>query len=131
MIEILPAADHVAAFKLSGTLIEEDLDVVIADVEARLKRHDKVGIVADLTAFHDMGLRAGLKDLRYSFGKLLEWNRFPREAVITDKQWIRTLVGLAGPFIPFVAVKVFAPDESDAAFAWAGDFDPVVRSEAA
>lgn len=131
MIEILPAADHVAAFKLSGTLIEDDLDIAIAEIEARLKRHDKVGIVADLTGFHDMGLRAGIKDLRYSFGKILEWKRFPREAVITDRQWVKTLAGFAGPFIPFVSLKVFAPEESDAAFAWAGDFDPGIRAEAA
>ncbi|MET0366257.1 MAG: STAS/SEC14 domain-containing protein [Sphingobium sp.] len=131
MIEIVPAADHVAAFKLSGTLIEDDLDRAIAEIETRLKRYDKVGIVADLTGFHDMGLRAGLKDLRYSFGKILEWKRFPREAVITDKQWVRTLAGFAGPMIPLVSLKVFAPDESQAAFAWAADFDPGVRAEGA
>lgn len=127
MIEILPAADHVAAFKLSGTLIEEDLDAVIADVESRLDRHDKVGIVADLTAFHDIGVRATLKDLRYSFGKIREWRRFPREAIITDRNWIRTAIALLNPFIPFVMVKIFAPDEAEEAFRWAGDFDPGVR----
>lgn len=127
MIEILPAADHVAAFRLSGTLIEEDLDAIIADVEARLSRHDKVGVVADLTAFHDIGLRATIKDLRYSFGKILEWRRFPREAIITDRNWIRTAIAVLNPFIPFVMVKIFAPDEAEAAFAWAGDFEPGLR----
>ncbi|HEX7855648.1 MAG TPA: STAS/SEC14 domain-containing protein [Sphingobium sp.] len=131
MIELLPAAGHVAAFKLSGTLVEDDLDKVITEVEGRLKQYEKVGIVADMTGFHDIGLRASLKDLRFSFGKVFEWHRFPREAVITDKQWIKTMCSMLDPVIPFVSVKTFSPEEAEAAFAWAGDFDPGKRVEAA
>lgn len=128
MIEILPAPSHVLSLRLSGTVTREDLERVIADLEGRLRRHDRIGVVADLTGFQDMGLRAGLKDLSYSFGMIREWSRFPREAVITDKQWVRTILGLVEPLIPFVTVRVFAPEEQAAALAWAGDFDPGARS---
>jgi hypothetical protein len=121
MIEMLPAPDHVCAYRFSGTLTEEDVDRVIADIDARLARHEKLGIVADLTGFEDVSVRAGLKDLRYSFGKILEWNRFPREAIITDRHWLKTFASMAGPLLPFVALRAFGPEESEAAFAWAAD----------
>jgi hypothetical protein len=121
MIEILEAPDHVGAYKLIGTLTEEDVEAVIADVEARMARHERIGVLADLTEFHDLGLRAGLRDIRYSFGKIREWHRFPKEAIITDKQWIRTFAGLASPIIPYVTRKAFTPEERVEAFAWVGN----------
>ncbi|MBU3076451.1 STAS/SEC14 domain-containing protein [Sphingomonas quercus] len=124
MIEILPAPAHVLSLRLSGTLTQDDLERTIDDIEARLKRFDRIGVVADVTAFEDIGLRAGLKDIAYSFGKIMEWRRFPREAVIADRQWVRAAIGFIDPLVPFVTVKSFAPEESDAALAWAGGFDP-------
>ncbi len=126
MIEKLSAPDHVAAFRLSGTLTEEDVEQVIADVDARLTRHDRIGIMADLTAFHDVGLRAAIRDLRYSFGKIFEWRRFPREAIVTDRKWVRTMAAIAGPLIPFVKVRCFGSTKRDAALAWAADINGAI-----
>ena len=123
MIETLPAPDHVAAFRLSGTIDEADLERLIADIEARLQRHEKIGILADLTGFEDMTFMAGLKDARYGFGKILEWKRFPREAVVTDRGGLATLVAMANPVIPFVEVKCFKPATFEAALAWAGEIE--------
>jgi len=130
MLEILSSPDHVGAYRLDGVLTEEDYDRVVADIDMRLERFDRIGIVADLTGFRDLTVRAGLKDLRYSFGKILEWRRFPREAVIADRQWIKTLAELANPIIPFVEIRVFQPADRDAAMAWAADFEPGSRRHA-
>lgn len=124
MLEILPAPDHVAAYRLSDTLTEADYEKVIADIEARLDRHERVSVVADLTGFHDITLRAGLMDLRYGFSKLGSLNRFPREALITDKHWLATMAQMIGPLVPFVAIRTFKPGETDAAVTWAADIDP-------
>lgn len=123
MLDILPAADHVCAFRVTGTLDEPDFDRVIAAIESRLERHEKIGIVADLTGFEDMTFRAGLKDARYGFGKLTQLRRFPRQAVITDKRWIETLAGLASPLLPFIEVRCFKPGEFDAALAFASEIE--------
>lgn len=123
MLEILPAADHVAAFRISGTLTEPDFDRLAAEIESRLERHDKLGIFADLTGFEDMTFRAGLKDARYGFGKLAQLRRFPREAVVTDRGWIETLVAIANPLLPFVEVRSFKPAEFDVALAWASEVE--------
>jgi hypothetical protein len=123
MLEMLTAPDHVGAYKLRGTLSEGDLDRVIADIDARLARHGRIGLLVDLTGFEDLTLRAGLKDLRYSFGKVLEWRRFPREAIVTDKQWVKTLVKIVDPLVPFIELRTFDPGEADAALAWASEIE--------
>ncbi|MCO5091439.1 STAS/SEC14 domain-containing protein [Bosea sp. (in: a-proteobacteria)] len=123
MLTILPAPDHVAAYRLSQTLTAEDLDAVMADIEARLSRHEKLGILADLTDFTDMTLAAAWKDARYGISKLWELNRFPREAVITDKGWLTSFVELLSPAIPFVTVRAFKPEDYGKALAWAGDIE--------
>ncbi|SEG52878.1 STAS/SEC14 domain-containing protein [Bosea lathyri] len=123
MFEILPAPDHVAAYRLSGILTEADLDGVIADIEDRLTRHEKLGILADLTGFEDMTFRAGLRDARYGLSMIRQLKRFPREAVVTDKGWIESLIGIANPIIPHVEVKSFKPAEFDAALAWATEIE--------
>jgi len=81
MIEILASPDHVVAMKLSGTVSGHDYDRVVAEVDAKLDGHDRIGVLVDLTGFEDMTLEAGAKDARYGLRRLWELKRFPREAV--------------------------------------------------
>lgn len=121
MIEFPPAPDHVFAVRVTGTLDADEYDTLVAALEAKLARHDRVGVYADLTGFDDITLRAGAKDLRYSFSKLFQLKRFPREAVVTDKEWIRSLARMADPILP-VEIKAFDPAGRETALAWAGGF---------
>jgi hypothetical protein len=121
MIEFVSAPDHVFAVRLGGTLTSQDVDGSVREIEAKLQRHKRIGIFADLTGFEDVTGEALIMDFKYSFDKFGEWKRFPREAVVTDKKWIRALAALADPFVPQVEIKVFTPEERDEALAWASD----------
>lgn len=99
----------------------DDYRKVIAEVEAKLARHPKIGVLVDLTAFTDATLEAMGEDLRYSLGKIFELSRFPREAVITRKGWIQGLCKIVSPLLPGVEVRSFTPEEGDAAMAWVSD----------
>lgn len=123
MLTILPAPDHVAAYRLSQTLTGEDLDAIMVDLEARLARHEKLGILADMSDFTDMTLTAAWKDARYGIGKLWELKRFPKEAVITDKGWLAGFIDLLDPAIRFVKVRAFKPEDYEKALAWVGDIE--------
>ncbi len=118
MIELIDAPDHVVAMKLSGTLTGEDYDAVIREVEAKLGRHAKIGVLVDLCEFTDVTAEAALDDLRYGFSKLFQLSRFPREALITDKHWMKVVARVVSPLIPFVEVRAFPSAERDAAMAW-------------
>lgn len=121
MLELLDTPDHVVAFSLAGTLTGEDYDRIVAEVEGKLSRHQRIGVLVDLVSFEDLTLEAGAKDVAYSLKSLWRLNRFPREAVITDKEWVRTLARLADRLVPGVEVRAFSPPERDAALAWVGD----------
>jgi hypothetical protein len=119
MIEFLPAPDHVVAMRLTGRLTVEEYDRVIAQVEARLGRHETIGLFVDTVGFEDISAEAALKDLRYGLGKIGQWKRFARGAVVTDRRWMRMLVGLADPLLPQMQIRAFEPSQRDEALAWA------------
>jgi len=121
MIEVLSAPDHVVALHASGSLTAGDYEAAIAEIEAKLGRHDKVGLFVDMTGFEDITGEGVMKNLQYSFGKIGEWRRFPREAIVTEKQWVKTLVEVVDPLLPQVEVRTFAPAEREQALAWAAD----------
>ena len=54
----------------------------------------------------------------FSLSLLGDLKRFPREAVISDKRWVRVLSGIAGPLVPHVELKVFGTSEREAAMTW-------------
>ncbi len=121
MIEILTSPDHVVALKLSGTLSGEDYDKIVAELEARLDRHEQIGVLVDLVGFKDFTFEAGAKDLQYGLRNLWHLKRFPREAVITDKEWVRALARIGDPIIPHVEVRTFEPGEGEMAMSWVSD----------
>ncbi len=94
---------------------------MISEIEAKLKIHEKIGILFDAVGFDDMTADALRKDVTYSFSKLGEWNRFARNALITDKQWMKALAAGVALFIPSIEIKTFDPGERDAAITWVSE----------
>ena len=121
MIEMLNSPDHVVAFKFSGELSADEYDRIVADVEAKLDRHDRLGVLVDLVDFNDISMAAAGKDTRYSLSKIWELKRFPREAIVTDKAWMRALARIASPLVPHVEVRAFDPGDEAAALSWVSD----------
>jgi hypothetical protein len=124
MIEFLPSPSHVVAMRLTGTLTGPDIDRSIGTIEVALGRHRRIGVLADTTGFTDLTPEALAKDVRYSFGKIAEWSRFQRAAVITDKTWLKLWVRTTSAFVPGVEARTFEPSEADAALAWVSQVDP-------
>jgi hypothetical protein len=124
MIEILEAPDHVFAARFVDALTGADFEVVEREIEARLARHGRIGIVADVTGLKSVTPEALAKDLRYNISKLGHWRQFPREAVITQRAWMAAVTRVLDPLVPHVEVRPFHPDEQAAAISWAADFPP-------
>ena len=45
MLEVLQSPDRVAAFAICGTLTGGDYDRIVAEVEAKLARHERIGVL--------------------------------------------------------------------------------------
>lgn len=119
MIETVEAPDHVLAYRYTGILTAEDYDRVIAVLEDKLKRHDKVGVYADMTGFTGLTPEAMAHDLKYSISKLGQLDRYHRAALVTDNPWLEGLTKMASGLVPAIEARVFKPGEADAALAWA------------
>ncbi len=121
MIEILPSRPHVAAFRFQGTLTGDDYDRCIAELEARLSLHERIGIYTDLAAMTGITPEAMGKDLRFALGHLGEFHRFARGAIVTGSDWLARVTRFAAMFFPHTEIRTFAPGEAEAALAWAGE----------
>lgn len=124
MYEALPSADHVGAYRFTGTLNREDYDRCIADVEARLQRHGRIGIYCELDGFTGLTLPALGRDLEYALRNFGRFHRFARAAIVTTPGFVATMSTLAARLMPQTELRVFAPDERVLAQNWVGDFDP-------
>ena len=122
MIEVLPSPDNVLAYRVTGTIDGPDYDRVIEALDAKLKDHAHIGVMADMTGFTDMTGEAMLKDLRFHLTRLGEWSRFPRAAVVTDKAWLKGLVTALDPIFPQFEARTFDPGHDSEAIAWAAEF---------
>ena len=121
MMKLLPSPDHVVAVEISGTMTGDDFDKMVEAVEAVLARHERIGALVDLRGFTDATLEAAIKDTRYDLSKLFQLRRFPKEAVVSDKQWVHTMARITSPLVPFVEIRAFRTEEFDQALAWVAD----------
>ncbi|WP_332659475.1 STAS/SEC14 domain-containing protein [Brevundimonas sp.] len=119
MLEILDAPDNVIAMRAAGTMDAADYDRIIEVIEIRLKTHDRIGVVADMTDFTDFTGEVLLKDLRWNAAHIGDWGKFPRCAMVTDKAWLRVMAQTFSPLIPGVEMRVFEPGRLEDALAWA------------
>jgi hypothetical protein len=118
MLELLSAPDQIVAMRVTGRVDEADIERGIEAVEAALARRETVSLLAEV----DMsGMTAGAiaKDLSYSLGRLRDLHRFPRVAIVTSQEWLRTLAEVQNRVLPRIEVRAFAPSERDAAMEWA------------
>lgn len=124
----LPSADHVGAYRFTGTLSRDDYDRCIADVEARLQRHGRIGIYCELDSFTGLTLPALGRDLEYAFRNFGRYHRFARAAVVTTPGFVATMTRLASNLLPQTEMRVYAPDERVLALEWVTAFDPELDS---
>jgi hypothetical protein len=108
--------DHVVIVDLSGTVDERDVSDYKKRIYAALETHDKIGLVIDLIGLSDMTPAAIREDIRFEVGLLGDLKRFAKVAIVSDKQFMQALVRYFAPLVPFMDMKIFAPDaRADAA----------------
>lgn len=124
MLEILPSPPHVGAYRFGGTLTAEDYDRCIADIEARLAGHPRIGLYCDLRGFTGITPAALAHDMRYALGKVGQFDRFARGAVVTGSRWLTAVTDFAARFFPGNDIRTFGEDQAHAAMAWVTALDP-------
>lgn len=116
MLTILDlAADDVVAVKVDGKISTEQFEQVAALVEDKLRRHDKIRMYAEMDSFGGMSAEAFFADLKLA---MRHWRQFDKEAVVTDKQWMKTVSEVAGKLLPGIEVRAFPSGAKTEARDW-------------
>ena len=83
MIELIdiPSPRAVGA-KISGKIEKSDLDQIIAAIEKKLQKVDKLGIYVELESFGGISFDALAEDVKFGLANL---NRFDKKAVVSGE----------------------------------------------
>ena len=109
---------NVVGFRLDGNIDSESFDRAVTEIQNALKNNRKIRIYAEVISLAGMSLETFFENLKVKFEFFGELDKFEREAVVSDKQWIETLVKIGDKLFPGVEVKCFTFAEKDDALAW-------------
>ncbi len=116
MIEQVPIpADNVIGFRIQGKINTDDISLITKEIEARLERHSKLRIYAEVDGLAGMTMKALLKDIAFS---LRHFRDFEREAIVSDAAWLKKLAVIGDRVVPGIEVRHFYKSERDDALEW-------------
>ena len=116
MLEIIPfEEDNIIGFRLEGRIEEESFDEAVAQMEEKLKKHEKLRVYAEIEEIGGMNVNTFMKDIHF---KLKHFTDFEKEAVVSDKGWLEAWIGIADKIFPHIEVKHFSMDEKEEAKEW-------------
>jgi hypothetical protein len=108
-------------FRLSGRLTRDEYFRILDPVREQLERGEKVSFLVETTSdFHGLDLGALWEDVKAGPSVGLKYrSSWERLAVVTDKDWMRHAIAAFGWLTPG-EIRVFEPEELEAAKAWTG-----------
>lgn len=113
--------DHVVYMKAKGRLNADDIKAFVGMLDEKLARYDKIGVVSDVTEMEGMTIDGVLEDIRQEIAYLGSWDRFPNLALIAEDGAIKTAAETFKGLIPKVELRIFDPQETDQAIAFAAE----------
>lgn len=108
-------------FRLSGRLTRDEYFEILDPVRAQLERGEKVSFLVETAPdFDGLDMAALWQDAKSAPSLGLKYrSSWERMAVVTDKDWMRNAIAVAGWLMPG-EIRVFEPQELDQAKAWTG-----------
>jgi hypothetical protein len=122
--------DHVLVFDARGTLEKSDIERFDRQIQEKLARYERIGLVANVEELEGMTVGAVMKDIAAELKYLGDWHRFPRLAVLASGGFVKSAAEIVGKLLPQVQVRTFNPGELEAAIEFAGAIVAGETSEA-
>lgn len=108
-------ADNVVGIKIDGKVNDTSFDALTALLEKKMEKHPRVRIYVELVSFGGASPKTFFKDLKFAFNN---WERFDREAIVTQKKWIKKLTEWEDKLFSSIELKAFSFEEREQAKAW-------------
>lgn len=115
LIEFPADTDHVVAVEVDGEVETRDFDKILEVVEDKLNRHNKLRIYVEIKSLGKVSPQALFDDIKAA---VKHWNRFDKQAVVTDNTTLHTGVKFAGRLVPGIEVRAFTFNEREPARQW-------------
>jgi hypothetical protein len=116
MIQLIPMdGDQVIGLRIRCKIETSDFDEVVGILDEKFKRHEKLRIYTEIESIGGMSLEAFFKDIQYS---LRNFRRFDKEAVVSDKGWLKAFVSVADKLFPSIEARHFSFEEKEQALEW-------------
>lgn len=116
MIEIIPFEEgNILGLHLNGRIDDLEFDEIVAKIEEILDDNEKIRIYAEIDKIGGMSVNTFMKNIHL---KLTHWKDVEKEAIVTDKNWLESWIGIADKLFPGIEIKHFNPDDKKAAKEW-------------
>ena len=118
MIERLDrSSGTVLGFRISGQLHDADYEHFVPVLDAAIREHGQVRLLAWLDDFQGWDAAALWDDVKFAAG---HYSAVEKVALVGDKKWEEWMATVCKPFTA-AAVKYFDQSQVDEAWAWAGE----------
>lgn len=115
MLELIDCdIEGAVAWRLGGTITDDDMHLALDAVRSKLLNHEKVSVYQEILDFGGVELDAVMEKLRFlsEFGV----SHFRRIAVVTDKQWMHKVIAWEDRIFSKVSMRAFTSEERERAF---------------
>lgn len=114
MVEILEFdIPKTIGWKIDGKVTEQEIIEIFDLAKATVAAEGEVYIYQEIVSIGGVELDAVMEKLKFLFGGGL--NDIRRVAVITDKQWMQTIIGWEDKLFKSIDMRSFSRDEKDQA----------------
>jgi hypothetical protein len=118
MIEQLTqSSGKTLGFKMSGKLHDADYQHFVPTVEAAVKAHGKIRLLAQFHDFHGWDLHALWDDIKFSTEHCTHIERI---ALVGEKKWEEWMAKVCKPFT-LAKIRYFDAGDIQAAWQWLGE----------
>ncbi len=116
MIEIIPFENKkVIAMKISGKIQAESIEKITKAIDEKLKTFEKLNVYVEFEDVLKFSNDAFIKDLKFTFSHLGD---FEKEAIVSNKQWLASLIKITDKLYPSIEVRHFSKEETGEARKW-------------
>jgi len=119
MIEIINFDEpDIIGFRLDGKIDDAGYDGAVAKIQQALDNNHKISIYAEVEKFGGMSIDKFFENFKVKFDFLKELDKFEKEAIVSDKQWLASMIKLSDKLFPSVEVRYFSFENKADALAW-------------
>ena len=109
------AAKNVVGINIRGKISDPEFDAVVALLEKKMQNHAQVRMYVEMESFKGFEPKTFFKDLKFAISN---WDRFDKEAIVTEKKWLQKLTDLGSKMFSDIEVKAFSFREKEQAQKW-------------